>query len=113
MLTSLSSPHVIYCDLVMEKLHFLDTWVVMGPIIPSLQMFPLLAYWRCFKIKSAFAGHSNSDTSLQSPERLPHTHIHYPGCLAKPWPSFNTFTAKGCLPLLSNRVSGNDKYISN
>lgn len=35
MLTRLSFPPVIYHDLVMEKLHFPDTGVVMGPLIPG------------------------------------------------------------------------------
>lgn len=41
MLTRLSSPPVIYRDLVMEKLHFPDTGVVMGPVIPAPQALPL------------------------------------------------------------------------
>lgn len=40
MLTRLSFPPVIYRDLVMEKLHFPDTGVVMGPVIPALQALP-------------------------------------------------------------------------
>lgn len=35
MLTRLSFPPVIYHDLVMEKLHFPDTGVVMGTLIPG------------------------------------------------------------------------------
>ena len=40
MLTRLSSPPVIYRDLIMEKLHFPDTRVVRGLVIPTTQMLP-------------------------------------------------------------------------
>lgn len=42
MLMRLSSPPVIYHDLVMEKLHFPDTGVGIGPVIPAPQALPLL-----------------------------------------------------------------------
>lgn len=41
MLTRLSSSGVIYSNLVIGKLHFFDTWVVTGPIIPCSKCFLL------------------------------------------------------------------------
>lgn len=99
MLTRLSPPpSVIYCDLVMEKLHFPDTGVVMAPVIPTpkaLLLMQVVVTPVCWQVRGL-------PPDTPSPGRLP----QMPASGPDP-PSAEAVTARGCLPSPSNRPGGN------
>lgn len=89
-------PPVIYRDLVMEKLHFPDTGVVMGPVIPAPQALPPP---EVVAIPLQVRG---VPSDAPSPGRPPHSPASAPDPAAA-----GAVAAGGCLPSPSNRLGGN------